>query len=614
MDLQQEIKKPEEKDPNLIERREYRKRYKAYMARIVDTARLVMNIPLENKVSWGSTLEVNAIKFSNSPAVLFEDITLTYKEFNELVNQYANYFISKGLERGDVVVIFMKNRLKLLAIFTAVAKVGAINSMINTELRKKSLIYCLNLTPGKFTIIGEECIELFNDVRSELDLSTIKELYFVPDQGVMPTPSGFVNLPEIVEDSPISNPSTVVDVHTMDPIAYVFTSGTTGLPKAAIVPHYKMTATGYLFGVWATQLTSDDIFYICLPFFHSTALQTSWSACFTTGAAVAVGRKFSTSRFWDEIRKYKATGFSYVGEICRYLMNQPPNPDDLNNSVRAVIGNGLRPEIWMDFKKRFGIERVAEFYGLSEGNGAFVNTLNFDCTTGTTTGMYAIVKYDIENDTPVYNDKGYMIKVKHGEVGLVIFKNVSPQKFRGYTDKKATEKKLIQNVFEEGDEWFNTGDLMRDQGCKHAAFVDRLGDTFRWKGHNVSTTEVEEVLNVNDQIEMSCVYGVQIPETDGRAGMAVIVPIGSVDDFDLKTLAINLRQNLADYAIPIFLRLGSEISVTATYKFKKSVLKVAGFDIGNITDPIYVLLPGELDYQPLTKEIYDNTLAQKYKF
>jgi len=614
MDLQQEAKKSEEKDTNLIDRREYRKRFKAYMARIVDTAKIVMDMPLENKVSLGSTLEVNAIKFADSPAVLFEDITLTYKEFNELVNQYSNYFISKGLERGDVVTIFIKNRLKLLTIFTAVAKVGAINSMINTELRRKSLIYCLNLTPGKFTVIGEECIDQFNDVKSELDLSAVKEFYFVPDLGKLSTPSGFVNLPEVVNDLPIDNPSTVVNVKNNDPVAYVFTSGTTGLPKAAIVPHYKMTATGYLFGEWATQLTSDDIFYICLPFFHSTALQTSWSACFATGAAIAVGRKFSTSRFWDEIRKYKATGFSYVGEICRYLMNQPPSPDDLNNSVRAVIGNGLRPEIWKDFKKRFGIDRVAEFYGSSEGNGAFVNTLNFDCTTGTTTGMYAIVKYDIENDTPVYNDKGYMIKVKPGEVGLLIFKNVSPQKFRGYTDKKATQKKLIQNVFEEGDEWFNTGDLMRDQGCKHAQFVDRLGDTFRWKGHNVSTTEVEEVLNVNEQVEMSCVYGVQIPGTDGRAGMAIIVPIGSIDNFDLKTLAINLKQNLADFAVPIFLRFSSEISVTATYKFKKSVLKVAGFDIKNVTDPIYVVLPNEVDYKPLTREIYDNILQQKYKF
>jgi acyl-CoA synthetase (AMP-forming)/AMP-acid ligase II len=518
------------------------------------------------------------------------------------------------LEKGDVVTIFMKNRLKLLAIFTAVAKVGAISSMINTELRKKSLIYCLNLTPGKFTVIGEACFDLFNDVRSELDLSTIKELYFVPDQGAMPIPSGFDNLPEVVNNSPVNNPSSVADVHNNDPIAYVFTSGTTGLPKAAIVPHYKMTASGYLFGEWTAQLTSDDIFYICLPFFHSTALQTSWSACFATGAAVAVGRKFSVSHFWDEIRKYKATGFSYVGEICRYLMNQPPSPDDLNNSVRSVIGNGLRPEIWLDFKKRFGIERIGEFYGSSEGNGAFVNTLNFDCTTGTTTGMYAIVKYDIENDTPIYDEKNHMRKVKPGETGLVIFKNVSPQKFRGYTDKKATEKKIFHNVFIEGDEWLNMGDLMRDQGCKHAQFVDRLGDTFRWKGHNVSTTEVEEVFNVHDQVEMSCVYGVQIPNTDGRAGMTVIVPIGSVEEFNLKDLVINLRQNLADFAIPIFLRFKSEISTTATYKLKKQELKVAGFDIGNIDDAIYVMLPNELDYQPLTKEIYENILNQKYKF
>ncbi len=614
MEIQVEEKK-RKKDPNLIDKKEYRNRYAAFFKKYDKEIKEMVNIAEENTLSWGSLLERNAIEYSDNIAIKFENTVLTYREFNEIVNRYANYFISMGLKKGDCVVIIMTNRTELLTIYTAVSKIGAISSMINHELRKKTLIHCLNLTPGKFIVLGEECYDIFNDVRSEFELSGTQELFFVPDQGTMTLPEFFTNLPEVVKNFPIDNPSTVANVHTSDPIAYIFTSGTTGLPKAAILIHYRTAGYGFIFGQLVGQLTPNDIIYICLPFFHGTALMTGWSSAMFMGAAVAVGRKFSTSRFWDEIRKYDATAFSYVGEICRYLMNQPPSPEDLNNSVRVIIGNGLRPEIWVDFKTRFDIPRIGHFYGASEGNGGFANILNFDCTTGTTTGTYAIVKYDIENNNPIRNEKGYMQKVKRGETGLLLIESKgADQTFRGYTDKKATEAKIYRNVFTQGDEWFNTGDLMRDQGCSHAQFVDRLGDTYRWKGHNVSTTEVEEVLNVNDQVGMSCVYGIQIPHTDGRAGMATIVPTGSLDEFKLKNLAENFRENLADYAIPLFLRFKSEISVTSTFKFKKEVLKTEGFDINIINDKLFALLPNELDYQPLTKEIYENILDQEYKF
>ena len=602
------------KDLNLIDKKEYRNRYSEFFKKFVEEIKFISNIPIENKITWGSILERNAIEYSDNVAIKFENTILTYKEFNECVNRYANYFISMGLKKGDCVVIMMTNRTELLTIFSAVAKVGAISSMINHELRKKTLAHCINLTPGKFIVLGEECYDNFNNIRSELELSETQKLFFVPDQGTMTIPENFSNLPENVMESPVNNPSTVANVHTSDPIAYIFTSGTTGLPKAAILVNTRLVTYAFIMGLTVGQYKPNDTMYICLPFFHGTALMIGWSGVMGAGAAVAVGRKFSASRFWDEIRKYDAMSFSYVGEICRYLMNQPPSPDDLNNSVRVVIGNGLRPEIWKDFKKRFGIEKIGEFYGASEGNSGFANILNFDCTTGTTTGSYAIIKYDIENNEPIRNEKGFMQKVKKGEIGLLLIESEGTNIFRGYTDKKATEAKIYRNVLKKGDEYFNTGDLMRDQGCNHAQFVDRLGDTFRWKGNNVSTTEVEEVINVNDQVEMSSVYGVQIPHTDGRAGMGVIVPLVSVEDFNLKELANSFRQNLADYAIPIFLRFKSEISVTATYKFKKETLKAAGFDIENITDPIYVMLPNELEYQPLTKEIYENILNQKYKF
>ena len=614
MEIQQEVKKTDKKDQYLIDKKEHKIRSKAFFNKYSEIAMKIQKLPFENKISWGSLLEERVLQYSDRPAVFFEDTVLTYKEFNEAVNRYANYFISIGLKKGDIVEILMKNRTEVLIIYTANAKIGAISSMINNQLRKKTLAYCINLTPGKFVVVGEGCCDQFNDIRPDLNLSEEQKLFFVPDQGDIPLPEGFEDLPNLVKDSPIDNPPTVADVHTMDPIAYIFTSGTTGLPKAAILLHFRTAVYGFYFGVFAAEFTPEDIIYICLPFFHGTALETGWSAVLATGGAVAVARKFSVSRFWDDIRKYKATAFSYVGELCRYLINQPPTPDDLDNSVKTVIGNGLRPEIWMEFKTRFDIPKIVEFYGASEGNAGFCNTLNFDYTVGSTIAQYAVVEYDIENDEPIRDERGRMKKVKLGETGLLLILSHGAYTFTGYTDKKASETKLYHNVLKEGDAYFNTGDLMRDIGCGHLQFVDRLGDTFRWKGHNVSTTEVEEVLNIHDDISLSCVYGIQIPLTDGRAGMAAIVSNVNVEEFDLQMLANTFRQNLADYAVPIFLRFKTELTVTPTFKFRKVELKKEGFDIFNIMDSLYVLLPGELEYQPLTNEIYENIQNQKYKF
>ena len=614
MELQQEEKKTERYEQYFIDKKEHKKRTMDLFAKHGPKIMEVQKMPFENKISWGSLLERNAVEFAERPAIYFEDTMLTYKEFNEAVNRYANYFISLGLKKGDVVEVLMKNRTEVLIIYTANAKIGAISSMINNQLRKKTLAYCLNLTPGKFVIVGEECYDLFEGVKSDLDLSEEQKLFFVPDQGNMAVPEGFEDLPDLVKDSSTDNPPTVVDVHTMDPIAYIFTSGTTGMPKAAILLHFRTAVYGFYFGVFAAEFTPEDIIYICLPFFHGTALETGWSAVMATGGAVAVARKFSVSRFWDDVRKYNATAFSYVGELCRYLVNQPPTPDDANNKVRAVIGNGLRPEIWMEFKTRFDIPRIIEFYGASEGNAGFANSLNFDYTVGSSISQYAVVEYDIENDEPIRDEKGRMKKVGLGETGLLLMLSHGAYEFVGYTDKKATEAKLYHNVLKDGDVYFNTGDLMRDIGCGHLQFVDRLGDTFRWKGHNVSTTEVEEVLSIHDDVSMSCVYGIQIPLTDGRAGMAAIVSNKNIDNFDLKKLAELFRENLAPYAIPIFLRFKSELAVTPTFKLKKEELKEQGFDFYNIDDMMYIMLPDEMEYKPLTKEIYENIVNQKYKF
>ncbi|MHA2010259.1 MAG: long-chain-acyl-CoA synthetase [Promethearchaeota archaeon] len=605
---------PEQKEKDIIDKREFRKRRKNVYAKHNPDFQKVLDVDFEKKISWGTVIEESAQKYSKNVAIKFEDMMLTYKEFNEYVNQYAHYFISLGLNKGDVVEILMTNRPEFIIIFTAISKIGAISSLINTELRDKSLLYCLKLTLGKFIIVGSELINAFRNIESELNLSKKQNLLFSPDRDSIPIPDGFIDINQKIKNFPSHNPSTTINVKTNDLIAYLFTSGTTGKSKAAKVLHRSLILNGIMFGHIVLEATPNDTIYVALPFFHGTAIWLGWSPALASGAALAIGRKFSVSRFWDEIRKYNATMFTYVGEVCRYLMNQDPTPKEKDNTVRAIIGNGLRPEIWKEFKERFNISIVAEAYGASEGVGGFFNLLNFDCTIGLCTVKYAIVKFDSELEKPIISEDGLMQRVGLGETGLCLFECVGETEFSGYTDRKATEAKLFHNVFKEGDLWFNTGDLLKDLGCTHAQFVDRLGDTFRWKGHNVSTTEVEEVLNIFDQVYISSVYGIQIPNTDGRAGMAAILPKEGIEDFNLKKIADILRKNLPVYAIPIFLRINSEISITPTFKLKKARLKKESFNFESTEDPLYVMLPGESEYTPLTKGIYENIQSGLYKF
>ncbi len=607
------VEEPDLKDQDLIPKDEFIKRNMEFLKKFGPELLALNKIASENKTSWGTVVEISAEKYAENIAIKFEDITLTYKEFNEWVNRYAHFFISLGLKKGDVVELVMANRPEYLIIVTAIGKIGAITSLINTDLRESSLVHCLNLTPGKFIIVGENCFKIFNDVKLELNLSQDQMLFFLPDQGLISTPEGFIDLSSEAKNFPIDNPSTTVDVETSDSITYIFTSGTTGFPKATLFAHATMVGCYNLLSK-ILDYSPEDTMYVSLPLFHSNTIGPGCATTFGGGAALAIGRKFSASKFWDEIRKYDATAFNYIGEMCRYLMNQPPKPDDADNPVKKVLGLGLRPEIWMDFKKRFNIPKIVEYYSATEAVGSFFNYLNFDRTVGCTMSSYAIVKYNHEEEKPVINDKGFMERVSLGESGLLLFELEGTAVFRGYTDKKATESKIFHNVFKEGDEWFNTGDLMRDLGNNHAQFVDRLGDTFRWKAHNISTTEVETIINSFDQVLLSTVYGVQIPGTEGRAGMAAIVPRTSVEDFNLKDLTDLLTKNLPHYGIPIFLRFKPELKTTSTFKLKKVKLKKEGFDPDKNDDQMYILLPNESEFTPLTQEIYENIQSRSYKF
>ena len=585
------------------------------LPRIRKIRKKIAAVAVENRESWGSMIEENAARFPDRPFVKSEDGTLTYREYNEAVNRLANYFLGLGLKRGDVAVIMMENRPELLVAYSAMAKIGAVNSMINTNLRQDSLVHCVNLNPGRVFIVGEEVCEAFDAVRADLNLENSLGVFFVPDHCELEAPAGYTNLSEAVKNCSAANPPSTAEVKPGDDLAYVFTSGTTGgMPKAAVSTHGRMVASRYYNGYIILDVKPTDTLYIPLPFFHTNALSLSWPAILANGAAVAIRRKFSVSQFWDDVRKYDATMWCYIGELCRYLMNKPPRPDDRQNPLEKIIGNGLRPDIWREFKSRFGISKVYEIYGAAESNIYFVNVLNLDCTVGICNRPYAIVKFDPDEELPLRDENGFMRPIGVGETGLLLGEISEDNPFKGYTSRAATESKILRDVFVKGDAYYNTGDLMRDIGFKHARFVDRLGDTFRWKGENVSTAEVEKATHTFSQVAMCTAYGVVMPGGDGRIGMVAVIPEEGFSDFDFKGLAEHLQKALPSYAVPRFLRLGRDFEYTPTHKIKKTGLKKEGFDLDVIDDPIYVLLPGDSEYRPLTPEIRQNIIGGHYKF
>lgn len=556
----------------------------------------------ERAFSIGLLLEQQTRRHPNRPALRFGDRQWTYREFNGWVNRVAALFERQGIRSGDVVGILMENRPEMLVCVAAAIKLGAVAGMLNFNQRDAVLTHSIGLIKPKLMVTSAESVEALETTPfSPLNNSEIWH-YWLPAND-LPRPAGYLDLETEVRAMPSHNPAQTRKVLMKQPCFYIFTSGTTGMPKASVMTHYRWLAGMAGMGLLSMRLHHDDVLYCALPLYHNNALTVSWGAALGAGACLAISRKFSASRFWDEVRQARATAFCYIGELCRYLLNQPPSPKDRQHLIRVVVGNGLRPEIWQEFKQRFGIERIAEFYGASECNLGFVNSFNLDGTAGFCPLPFSIVAYDPETELPLRGSDGFMKKVHTGEVGLLITQITERTPFDGYTDPAATEKKLFRDVFEKGDCYFNSGDLVRDQGFRHIQFVDRLGDTFRWKGENVATTEVEAALNADEQIEQAVVYGVQVPNNDGRAGMAALTLNVPVAQFDGKACADILSKRLPAYAIPVFIRLRTEHEITGTFKNRKVELKNEGFDLAKVSDPIFYFADKVQGYLPLTPQI-----------
>ncbi|RFS33947.1 long-chain-acyl-CoA synthetase [Acinetobacter cumulans] len=554
----------------------------------------------------------------NGMALLFEEQKYTYTELNQWANQISHYYLSLGAKKGDVIAVMIENRSELVACIVALAKIGVTAALVNTSQVGKVLAHSINLVNPIAVIVGEECRVAVDEIRNDLSVAP-ERLHWFADQATLidagKAPKGFQNLAQLIEQFPKFNPPTTQSVKGKDGLFYIYTSGTTGLPKAVIFTNSRWTLAYGTYG-HILNLTPDDVMYVTLPLYHATGTVVCWCGVIAGAATLAIRRKYSTSSFWKDVQKFDASAIGYVGELCRYLMDAPPSDLEKGHRVTKMIGNGMRPNIWDKFKERFGIEEVLELYASSEGNVGFSNVFNFDNTVGFSPTPYAVIQFDKEKNEPIRNKKGWCIKVKKGEVGLLVGKITRRSPFDGYTDPEKNKSVIIKDMFKHGDAYFNTGDLVRDIGFRHAQFVDRLGDTFRWKGENVSTTEVENMVSEYSKISEAVVYGVEIPNTNGRAGMAAITlhPNAVLDEQDCKDMLVEFKKCLPAYAVPLFLRIQQQVETTGTFKYQKSKLKEQGFDPEKTSDRILVWLPNSDAYCDLTADILSNINAYKYRF
>ncbi|KAA8967693.1 long-chain-acyl-CoA synthetase FadD6 [Mycobacterium sp.] len=542
------------------------------------------------KTSIGKVFQERAAQFGERVFLRFGETQLTYREANATANRYAAVLAARGVGHGDVVGIMLRNSPNAVLMMLAAVKTGAVAGMVNYHQRGDVLAHSLGLLNAKMLVAESDLIDAVDDRGA-------------PNAERLPIDE----LERLATTAPTGDPVSASAVLAKDPAFYIFTSGTTGNPKASVMTHGRWLRALAAFGGLGLRLRGTDTLYSCLPLYHNNALTVAVASVLTCGATLALGRSFSASQFWDEVIANEATSFIYIGELCRYLLNQPPKPTDRAHRVRLIAGNGLRPEIWEEFTTRFGIARVCEFYAASEGNIAFINIFNVPKTTGIAPLPLAYVEYDPDTGAPLRDQNGRVRRVPRGEPGLLLSPVNRLAPFDGYTDPAASEKKLVRNAFREGDCWFNTGDVMKPQGMGHAAFIDRLGDTFRWKGENVATTEVEAALAADPAVEECTVFGVEVPRTGGRAGMAAI-KLREGAEFDGRTLARTLYEQLPAYAVPLFVRLVDSMEHTTTFKSRKVDLRNQAYG-PDVRDPLYVLAGRDEGYVRFYDDYPDEVAA-----
>ncbi len=516
-------------------------------------------------------IEELGARFGNAPALMAQGGNLSHAALAALANRYARWGLSQGIAKGETVCLLMPGRPDYLAIWLGLTRIGAVVALINTNLTGAALAHGITVANARHIIV---------DARLDRALEGLETSAMVWRHGeaFAELIAGFSGAALTAEESR--------EVTLSDPALLIYTSGTTGLPKAAFVSHHRvMMWTHWFAGMM--NAGPDDKLYNCLPMYHSVGGVVASGAVLLGGGAVILREKFSASRFWEDVAESGATIFQYIGELCRYLLTSPDETP--THRLRLICGNGLSAEVWEKFQARFHIPQVLEFYAATEGNFSLYNAEGKVGAIGRVPGFLkhrfgiALVRRGDDGE-PLRGPDGFCRRAATGEPGEAIGKIAGgAARFEGYSDDEASARKILRNVFEPGDAYVLSGDLMRQDGQGFYYFVDRLGDTFRWKGENVATTEVAAALSACPGVAAATVYGVTVPGHDGKAGMAALE---TGDDFDIAGLKASLGA-LPAYARPLFIRLVPALSVTETFKTKKSELAAGGFDPARVTDALY---------------------------
>ncbi|MEA2910627.1 MAG: fatty-acyl-CoA synthase [Bradyrhizobium sp.] len=542
------------------------------------------------------------------PALISEAGTLNYRALAERINRYARWALSAGIETGDTVCLLMPSQPDYVAAWLGISKVGGIVALINTKLVGLSLSHCINVADADHVILADELGGIFETALPYLNRAPRIWIHGGHgDEARIDAALGQM-------DGGALSPAERRGVRIDDRALLIYTSGTTGLPKAAGISHRRILNWGGWFA-GLTGASPEDRLYDCLPVYHSAGGIVAPCSMLSAGGSVVLSDKFSASNFWHDILRWDCTLFQYIGELCRYLLKAPPSEYEGIHRLRLACGNGLRGDIWEAFQARFAIPQILEFYAATEGNFSLYNVEGKRGAIGRIPPLLAhrfpaaIVRVDTETDTPVRTNDGLCIVCARGEVGEAIGRIGTADdgggRFEGYTDAGETEKKILRDVLAPGDAWFRTGDLMRLDEAGFFHFVDRVGDTFRWKGENVATSEVNEAVLDCPGVADATTYGVEIPGADGRAGMAAIV----VDDgFDLAEFHIRLSRRLPAYACPVIVRFCTALDTTETFKQKKHQLAREGFDPRLVTDPLFFQDPKSGTYRPIVVDVYARIL------
>ena len=547
---------------------------------------LELTAPIDRRVAPTLPLLIDSLaeRFGTAPALTDREASLSYRELADAVRRYARWSLKQGLVRGDVVCLLMPNCPEYLAIWLGLTRAGVVVALLNTNLSGEVLAHSINIVNPRYVIVGASLAAAARSSRAHVP-ATVR--YWLHDAESSRLELTGLSASELSE-AECPGPSLE------DRALYIYTSGTTGLPKAANVSHLRVMQWSHWFaGLMDTQPT--DRMYNCLPLYHSVGGVVATGATLVRGGTVVIRERFSASEFWKDIAAERCTVFQYIGELCRYLLASPGHPDETRHSLRLCCGNGLRGDVWEPFQQRFRIPQILEYYASTEGSFSLYNCEGRPGAIGRIPPFLshrmpvALVKFDQTSGVPLRDANGLCVRCAVDEPGEALGAIASAAgkqggRFEGYADADASEKKILRDVFAPGDAWYRTGDLMRKDAQGFFYFVDRVGDTFRWKGENVSTSEVAAVITAYPGIADAVVFGVAVPGADGRAGMAALV---AESDLDLAAFRHYLVTRLPDYARPVFLRLISNIELTGTFKHRKQEPAAQGYDCTRITDALY---------------------------